>query len=173
VGNRLYRAILLIGLSFGLCGCVTSKLWEDNAFDGFNTPASPANLQVSRCENDWLVQYDEVNDDSARIRRRAYFLYANDERVRGHKTPHFVTVIVTTSGEGRAVISDSGPEFTLYDADTLVGTYALPVYAEPSGRVKQILLTPLTVVADVATVGACGALYIGYLWLQSGASCPH
>ena len=163
----------MIGLSFGLCGCVTSKLWEDKAFDGFNTPASPANLQVFKCESDWLVQYDEVNDDSARIRRRAYFLHANDQRVRGHKTPHFVTVMVATSGEGRAVISDSGPEFALYDADTLVGTYVLPVYPRPSGQVKQILLTPLTVVADVAIVGACGAGYVGYLWLQSGAPCPH
>lgn len=173
MGNRLYRGILLISLSFGLCGCVTSKLWEDKAFDGFNTPARPANLQVSRCESDWLVQYDEVNDDSGRMWRRAYFLYANDERVRGHKAPHFVTVKVATSGEGRAVVSDSGPEFTLYDADTLVGTYALPVYPKPSGRVKQILLTPLTVAADVAAVGALGAIYIGYAWAQSGTPWPH
>ena len=173
VGNRLYRAILLMGLSFSLCGCVTSKLWENKAFDGFNTPAAPANLQVSKCANDWLVQYDEVNDDSAHLQRRAYFLYANDSRVRGHKPPHFVTGFVATRGEGRVLISDSGQEFTLYDADTLVGTYALPVYPKPSGQVKQILLTPLTVVADVATVGACCGLYVGYLWLQSGASCPH
>ena len=168
--NRLYPGILLIGLSFGLCGCVTPKLWEDKALDGFNSPASPANLQVSRCERDWLVQYDEVNEDSARIRRRAYFLYANEERVRRHKAPDFVTGTVATSGEGRAVISDSGPEFALYDADTLVGTYELPVYPKPSGRVKQILLTPLTVVADVAIAGAAGALFVGYLWLQSGAA---
>src|SRR5687767_10365773 len=99
-----------MGVGFGLCGCVTPKLWEDKAFDGFNTPASPANVQVFKCESDWLVQYDEVNEDSGRIQRRAYFLYANDERVRKRKAPDFVTGMVATSGEGRVVISDSGSE---------------------------------------------------------------
>ena len=172
MGNRFYSRILLIGFGFGLCGCVTQKLWEQKAFDGFNEPAPRANLQVSRCTNDWLVQYDEVNEDSSRIRRRAYLLYSNEQRVRGHKAPDFVTGPVATSGAVRAVISDGGRDFMLYDGEMLVGTYELPVYPKPSGRVKQILLTPLAVVADVAIVSAGTAFVVGCLWLQSGAPWP-
>ena len=70
----------------------------------------------------------------------------------------------------RAELSDNGREFTLYDGDTLLGTYELPVYPKPSGRVKQILLTPLTVAADVTLVGVC---VVGYAWLHSSAHhCP-
>lgn len=173
MGNRFYSGVLLIVLSFGLCGCVTQRLWEDKAFDGFNQPARPPNLQVSRCDGDWLVQYDEVNENSVRIRRRTYFLYANDERVRQHKKPHFEKGTIDTSGEVRAVFSDTAPEFTLYDGDKLVGTYELPVYPKPSGRVKQVILTPFALVAD-AGIGVAGvAVFAAYLWLQSGAPLPN
>ena len=172
MGSRVYSGILLIAFSLGLCGCVTATLWEKKAFDGFNEPAHPANLQVSRYTNDWLIQYDEVSEDFGRIRRRAYFLYANDEKVRGHKQPDFVKRPVATSGAVRAVISDSRGEFTVYDGDLLVGTYELPVYPKPSGRAKQILLTPFTVVADAAIVGAGSALFVAYLWAKSGAPWP-
>ena len=165
MGNRFYSGILLIGFSFGLCGCMTSALWEPEALDGFNKPAREANVQVFRYDSDWLVQYDEVNEDSARVRRRAYTLYANDDRVRGHKSPHFVTGPVATGVEARAVMSDNGREFTLYDGETTVGTYELPFYPKPSGRVKQILLTPLTVAVD-ATIAS--AVVVGYAWAHSG-----
>src|SRR5688572_10300938 len=155
MGSRLYAGVLLVGLGLGACSCVTATLWEDKALDGFNKPASQANLQVSRWNGDWLVQYDEVNENSVRIRRRAYFLHANDERVRGCKTPHFLDGPVATSSEGRVELLESGKEFTLHDGDTVVGTYHLPVYPKTSGRVKQILLTPLTVTADAAIVSAC------------------
>ena len=159
MGNRFYSGILLIGVGFGLCGCVTGALWEPEALDGFNKPAHEANVQVSRYENDWLVEYNEVNEDSARVRRRTYALYANEDRVRGQKAPRFVKGTVATSGEVRAVMSDNGQEFTLYDGDTTVGVYALPMYPKPSGRVKQILLTPLTVAVDATIVSACVVVY--------------
>lgn len=159
----------MIGVIVAFCGCATQALWEDEAFDGVNKPARRANVEVAKFERDWLIQYDEVNEKSARVRRRAYILYANDERVRGHKRPDFVTGIVAAGGEARAVVSDNAPEFTLYDGDAVVGTYTLPVYPAPSGRVKQILLTPLTVAVDVTIVGA---VLVGYVWLHSDHSCP-
>lgn len=163
MGNRVC-GLLLIGVCFCLSGCVTATLWEDHALDGFNKPAGQPNLQVSRCDGDWLVQYDEVNEDSGRVRRRAYILRANDERVRVQKPPRFVPSPDAADGEARAEVLESGHEFTLYDGDKAVGTFALPIYPKPSGRVKQILLTPLTVTVDAAIVSAC---VVGYAWLHS------
>src|SRR5687768_8230005 len=104
-----------MGLVCGLCGCVTQKLWEKTPWDGFNEPARPANLQVWSGESDWLVQYDEVNENSDRVRRRAYYLIANAQRVREHKAPCFVPRAVPMNTQARVAISDNGAGFTLYD----------------------------------------------------------
>ncbi|HKQ38768.1 MAG TPA: hypothetical protein VJ063_11870 [Verrucomicrobiae bacterium] len=126
MGNRVYRGVVLMGVVFGFCGCVTQALWENEAFDGLNRPAAHPNVQVARYEGDWLVRYDEVNEKSSRVRRRAYVLLVNDEKVRGRKRPDFVTGAVAIGAEGRAEISTNAPEFTLYDGDAVVGTFGLP-----------------------------------------------
>jgi hypothetical protein len=73
------------------------------------------------------------------------------------------------------VISTNGQHFTLYDGAVTIGTYEFPVYPAPSGRVKQVLLTPGTVVADTAIVGAAIVVIAGVEWLKAGAptGCAH
>jgi hypothetical protein len=85
VGKRVQFAGLLLVLWAGLSGCVTAKLWEQQAFDGLNQPARLPNLQVYKIQNDWLIEYDEANEKNDRIRRRAYYLNENQTAIDAHK----------------------------------------------------------------------------------------
>ncbi len=167
MSHWIRRGLLLLVAGCALCGCATSALWENHAFSGFNEPARPPHLQVFKTQDDWLVQYDEVNEDSGRIRQRAYYLKANIDQVADHKTPRFVSrAVPLQSTAAGAVLSANGQEFALYDGPTYLGTYELPVYPAPSGRLKQVLLTPWTLVADATVVGGFIAVYY---WLPAGA----
>lgn len=156
-----HKAVLLLGLLPALTGCATKALWENPAFSGFNEPARPANLQVFKAKDDWLVVYDEVNENSDRIRRRAYYAMANRGAINGRRQPLFAHASDSKNLRSvPAVVSRDGKEFTLYEGEERVGVFDLPVYAAPSGRVKQVLLTPATVIADASIVGG----YIGLYW---------
>jgi hypothetical protein len=114
---------------------------------------------------DWLVVYDEVNQKSGRTRRRAYYVSRNQTAIRKQKMPEFVSAsdaerFPTVS----ALLSTDGRQFTIYDGSTHLGTYELPFYPAPSGRVKQVLLTPCTLVLDATVAGA----FLGLYWLQMG-----
>ena len=164
-------SVLLI-LCAGLSGCVTATLWEKQAFDGLNRPASPPNLQVYKTQNDWLIEYDEANEKNQRIRRRAYYLNENQTAIKAHKPPRFVSRPEPASFPvAQALISTDGQQFTLYDGAVDAGTYEFPIYPAPSGRVKQVLLTPGAAVADAAIVGACIVVIAGAEWLKAGG--PH
>ena len=176
VGKRVQFAGLLLVLCAALSGCVTANLWEKQAFDGLKRPAHPPNLQVYKTQNDWLIEYDEANEKNQHIRRRAYYLNENQTAINAHKPPRFVSRPETASfAVANALISTNGDQFTLYDGAATIGTYEFPVYPAPSGRVKQVLLTPGAVVADAAIVGAGIAVVAGYAWLQAGAptGCAH
>jgi hypothetical protein len=154
VGNTVCRVALLAVLASGLCGCATKVLWESDGFSGFNEPARTTNVQVFKCDSDWMVRYDEANDNSDRIRRRAYFARANADAVGQGQRPRFIRGnVANRCVELCAVVSEDARSFTLYQGETKIGTFALPVYAAPSGRIKQVLLTPLTVVADATIIG--------------------
>ncbi len=176
MGKRVLFAGLLLVLCTGLSGCVTATLWEKQAFDGLNRPANPPNLQVYQTPKDWLIEYDEANDKNESIRRRAYYLNENATTIHAHKPPRFVGRPETATFAGtQALISANGQQFTLYDGAVNIGTYEFPVYPAPSGRVKQVLLTPGTVVADAAIVGASLVAIAGVEWLKAGAptGCAH
>ena len=167
MSNRLRRGIPLLVLSCALAGCATKALWDHSAFDGFNEPAHPANLQVFKTKDDWLVRYDEVNENTDRVHHRAYYLNANTKQVRDHTPPMFCSRSLPPGTTlARTSVSTNGQEFALYDGDMCVGIYELPVYAAPSGRVKQVLLTPCTMAADATIVGGFIAVYF---WLPAGA----
>jgi len=168
VGKRVQFAGLLLVLCAGSSGCITAKLWEEQAFDGFNQPARPPNLQVYKTQNDWLIEYDEANDKNKRIRRRAYYLYQNEAAINAHKPPRFVRPQTASFAVKEALISTNGQQFTLYDGEVNIGTYEFPVYSAPSGRVKQVLLTPGAVVADAALVSAGIIVIAGVEWLKAG-----
>jgi hypothetical protein len=161
---------LLLVLCGGLTGCVTAELWEEKGFDGFKQAARPPNLQVHKAPGDWLIEYDEASENNERIRRRAYYLNQNQAAIAAHKKPRFVRSPKPASFPvAQALISTNGQQFTVYAGAVDIGTHEFPVYPAPSGRVKQILLTPLAVVVDATIVGACVAAIAGYAWLQAGA----
>lgn len=170
VGKRVLLASLLLLVCASLSGCVTADLWEKQAFDGFKRPANPPNLQVYKTENDWLIQYDEANEKNARIRRRAFYLNENHTAINAHKRPRFVERPETASFPvANALISKNADQFTLYEGGATVGTFEFPVYPDPSGRVKQVLLTPGALLIDATIAAAAVAVVAGYAWLQAGA----
>jgi hypothetical protein len=156
-----------------LAGCATSKLWEADHFARFGEPAPEANLRLFRSnENrEVLVEYDELAPWKGDIRRRAYFLYENDARVRALKKPRFlirsatgglepIPVLLQPQTETEpvaqlyAVVSTNGHKFTLFAPGDRPGTaYDLPTYRTSSGRLTQVLLTPPALVADATIVG--------------------
>ena len=176
--------VLFIGPVLLLSGCATSTLWQTGQFANFHEPATPPNLSLFKSShpNDVLVEYDESRENDDFIRRRAYWLERNTGRVRDRQKPRFVSVdhgndlipiplansppSTTPAGDGLcAVASTNGQSFALYSIDQEKGPYQLPVYADASGRTKQVLLTPITVAADLTIIG--GYLFV-YAW-QIGA----
>jgi hypothetical protein len=160
-----------------LSGCVTGTLWQSGEFANYHEPATPANLILYASGNsqDVLVEYDESRENSDRIKRRAYWMERNSSRVRHSHKPRFVSLkkserlssIPIRSAESAdetspetvyAVISTNGQSFVVHIEDGVRGPYELPVYADMSGRTKQVLLTPVTVTADLAIIGTFVAL---------------
>ena len=173
-----------------LGGCATSKLWEEGQFARFHEPGTPANLRLFQADRsgDVLVEYDEWRDGDESIRRRAYWLESNNARVQARCKPRFVSieqasaltplpaiespsVPASAAVEGQhAVISAHGRAFVLYSADQKVGDYELPVYRDASGRVLQVVLTPIAVAADLTIVG--GYLFV-WIWSSGGLNWVH
>jgi len=181
--------VLIAGPPLLLSGCATQALWEQGTLANYREPATQPNLTLfeSTSGKDVLVLYDEATERNDSIRRRAYWLSKNSERIRARRKPHFVSV---NAGKGLtsipitdapqpgapavpsgpyAITSTSSQSFTLQWSDRQTGPYELPVYPDASGRTKQALLTPLTVAADLTIVGGClavivAAAYAGGSW---------
>jgi hypothetical protein len=168
----------MIALTLLPGGCATSALWDGDRFARFHEPATSPNLRLAYCVSaqDVLVQYDEACDEKTSSQRRAYFLYGNRQRIEARRKPRFVQpskavglvpirVLESPCADGapavanlHAVVSTNNQPFTLYTNEVSLGSFDLPVYADASGRTKQVLLTPITVTADLTIVG-------GYLFL--------
>jgi hypothetical protein len=182
--KRWRRFLLCLVLGMLLSGCATSALWEEGRFARIYDPARPTNLRAfhSQKKDDVLVVYDELRDDNDSRHRRAYWLRENGGPVENPHRPHFVStkaardlpeLLVFQTSETNAppdggfylVTAPNHQDFALYSGPQNLGDYQLPVYADPSGRVLQVLLTPVAVVADVTVVG--GLIFI-YAWASSG-----
>jgi hypothetical protein len=182
---RLLPSVILAALAFLLNGCATPALWEEGRFARYHEPADLPKLQIFRAKDgsDFLVEYDEIRDGSESLRKRAYWLKPNLERLADRRKPRFVRDDQSTSLEPIAIFGPPGPLVPPAGADSyaLVSThghafticaqgknldeYELPVYRDASGRVKQLLLTPATVTADVTIVGGVAACYcLPYFW---------
>jgi hypothetical protein len=167
-----------------LSGCATSTLWQTGQFVNYHEPATPANLRLYKSgdSQDVLVVYDESRENNDGITRRAYWLEPNSDRVRERQKPHFVKVksekdlvLIPVGDSGVsssaatnavcAVVSTNAQSFVLRSPKDEKGPYQLPVYADASGRTKQILLTPVTVAADLTIVG--GYLFV-FAWECGG-----
>ena len=178
----LPRFVWLGAASVFLSGCATSALWGEGTFARYHEPASPPNLKLfhsARCD-DVLVHYDETYEGSGVVKPRAYWLRCNHEPAPNPHKPRFVSVKATrglapipiVSADSAAppgqtstyaVVSTNAPDFVLYSGEANLGCYVLPVYRDRAGRVAQVLLTPLAVVADLTIVG-------GFLFLEAWAS---
>jgi hypothetical protein len=182
--NLALRSWSLVGAALLLSGCVTPKLWEDTTF---RQPKSPSNLQffLHAQRRDVLVTYDEARDTGTRTRRRAYYLNEHQRRRGGHGKPHFVrppapdrlkpiplvwgTAAAGMTNEDLYVASASRGGFVLRSREEDLIKFDLPIYPDASARAVQVMLTPLTVVADTVIVCSIVGAIAAYFWAQSRA----
>jgi hypothetical protein len=155
-----------------LTGCATSALWEEDRFVRFHEPAPAPDLRLFQAGGDVLVHYTETRDSDDKQRQRTYWLHENERRIDERRKPHFVPERAARGLDPIPVLSPSGianvtntcgpyalsstnlDSFTLYAPDgRRLGDYRLPVYRDASGRVKQVLLTPVCFAADCTIVG--------------------
>jgi len=185
---RFWLLALLFAHAMFLGGCATSKVWEDGQFARFHEPATPSNLLLleSGRRRDVLVEYDEWRDRDDLSRRRAYWLEQNTARLQAGRKPRFVRIqhepdlsplpvveappghVEVPGAHQYSIISNQA--FVLYSGENKIGTYELPVYRDASGRVKQIAITPIAVVADLTIVG--GFLFV-WVWSSGGFNSVH
>jgi len=169
-------------------GCATKALWEEGKFDRYADPAPQPNLSLFHGPDfdRVLVQYDEVREDDETVRRRTYWIRLNEPPADNPFKPSFVSpsrtnglLLLPLCGTGTnrdsmvvpcADISTNGCEFNLHLPKGEFGPYELPVYVHSYGRIKQVLLTPVTVVADVTVIG--GFLFL-VAWSEGAFSTVH
>lgn len=186
--------LLIACLTPYLTGCenladisLTGRLWSGDLAYSHNQPTPYPNLQVSQAPKDYLVQYDEEQDRTAKIRRRAYWLFANEARLEKGEKPRFVSPhkanglpLVPTETNTVAGGSAAGPpptmvvllpdqrHFTLVSNGSVAGTYYLPAYGGGLSKTTLVVLTPLAVIGDVAICAAVvgAAVVIVYVILK-------
>jgi hypothetical protein len=171
--NRWGGFVLLAAQAWLLGGCATGAVWETGRFSRFHEPAVPSNLTLfhSSQAKDILVVYDECREGTDAVRRRAYWLEPSTRNLLEGRPPRFVSLDAAKGLPGVpvvqclpasplpspqglfAVASTNSPGFTLFCTDKTLTYHQLPVYADSSGKVKQVLLTPFAVVADLSIVG--------------------
>ena len=100
----------------------------------YHEPSADADLKLYQVpeRRDVLVSYNEVNDKSDSIQRRAYFLYVNIERIKKNHKPRFVNP---------QKFNDAVPipvEQTVSEASS-TNTHA-PVYATTEATLKSFTL---------------------------------
>ena len=171
-------SFLLVAAMIWLSGCATSSLWEGGRFARFHEPGTPPNLQLfhSGQQEAVLVQYNETREGDDSVRRRAYWLEPGSEPARNPHKPSFVSVktarrlspipVVDSLDAAPfahaglyAVVATNGVDFSLRSGERNIGSYELPVYEDASGRMKQLLLTPPAVAADLTIIGGIIAAY--------------
>ena len=184
---RMWLRIGLALISIGLCGgCATSALWQQGRLNQWNEPASPPDLRLFLDTNrdDVLVQYNEFRERNDSVRRRAYYLHRNGDRIEQSRRPRFVdprqsaglseiaffespdSRATLTNGEMRVRVATNGCDFTLVSRDGEAGRFSLPIYDDGSALPKRLVLMPWTLAADATIAGGFIAIYF---WLPAGA----
>lgn len=185
----MLRLLTYLGPGLASCllsGCMTHALWTNGAVESFAEPSVPNHLALfaDPTRPDVLARYEEWSPWGGNTKTRSYFIRENGARIRAAKPPHFVNITLTnglasiplypqgfetlvTNIPLYAVTSPNANQFTIISSNaTWNGSYELPTYRSTSGRVKLVLLTPLTVVMDISIVGGV----IGYIGLNALAS---
>jgi hypothetical protein len=185
------------GLLFLATGCetvekysLTHKLWATSDLSRYSEPAPNVNLALfdAADHHDVLVQYDAMSDKHCAIKRRAYFLEPNRQRVPTAQKPLFVDPATATglrpiplesavdhgptnapSSTDYARLAKEGREFTLHRSGATPETFELPVYLENPGTCARVALTPFAVAGDAVMVGGVAAVVGLVGWLTIGA----
>ena len=189
----------LIGLLLPLLtGCETAKkysltyrLWDSADMRRFNEPASNPQLELSQSSktNVVLVQYDEVRESNEAVKRRAYFLFRDEQKIKAGRKPTFISpekvtglkpvplvygdllsTNVPAMGGNYATTSTNSHRFTLQLDGHGKGPYELPVYERKSGQVQRTVLTPFALAGDVVMVGFVAAFVALVTLCAGGAS---
>jgi hypothetical protein len=174
---------------------LTGHLWQEQTAPVHYAPSTPPNLELYTDfqHGDILVEYDELSDKTGRVKRRAYLLDANEERILAAKKPRFVDVhtadhlaiipVGTNSAPGadstnniliRAELSPDGLQFTLISVGQSIGPHRLPIYTGSADHFDRFMFTPMTVTGDVvvysAMVGAVAGVVYVYALAESGTT---
>ncbi len=165
---------------------LTGRLWDGSGTSDHSAPGPYPHLSMYQTADhkDLLVVYDELNDNNAVIKRRAYLLNANERRIESGHKPRFIgkpglerlqpvpvetnsvpETNVTNVAGLRVVLLPDHRHFALLASTNEIGIYYLPVYVNKGERSWRIALTPLTLTADVAIYGAVAAVVAGVVYL--------
>jgi hypothetical protein len=173
----------MLALALG-SGCATKALWEGNAFEDWNEPASDGNLRLygGGKHADLLVVYDEYSERRDRTHTRAYWLNQNEKRLERRRKPDFVSTnaalrmsavpVFDQLPEGMnlpplyALFETNRQSFTLYSDSGPPTSHDLPDYNDGKGKIEKVALTPPAAIADVTILGG----FLGYFYLQGIAS---
>lgn len=192
--RRLVFHISLLGFVALLAGCqgtgdygFTHKVWSTDSLRRFNEPATDPKVEVFQHEqrSDVLVQYDEVREKDGAIRRRAFFVNQNLDRLKAGRKPRFVSlktaaglkpVPVVPAGTAPrsepagiyATVSEGSRQVSLRVNGEELQAVSLPAYPVSSGALRKTLLTPLAVTGDVVVVSCYVGVIAGVLWLRAG-----
>jgi len=195
--NEAMLLPMAAGLLLLLTGCetvekysLTYRLWDNGDLRKFSEPAPDPKLALFEIgsRTNLLVQYDALSEQHSAVKRRAYYLRPNEARIAASKKPKWaepsaaggkkpIPVLPTQDAAANpaselpayAVLTREGRGFTLYPSMESEATFDLPVYAETSGTLTRVVLTPLAVAGDTVMVGAVAAVVGFFGWLEIGA----
>ena len=166
-------------------GC-TYMLWSDQNYEAFHQPAPNPDLHLyqSKKQNDILVVYKEQSERSERINTRAYWLNRNQIRVTRQSPPIFVSQRAARNLPAVPVFNSTPPNldavrsfyalsattqsFRLFLPAGEVSSYSLPLYDAERPVAEKIVLTPVTMTADVAIAAAVAGVV--FLCLEASSS---
>jgi hypothetical protein len=191
--KRIVSCVLIVCLPPLLTGCqgfkdhtLTGQLWDNDMLCDHYQPATNAQVSLfdAPAQKDVLVQYLEEREKNGATKPRAYLLLLNQSRVAAGKKPRFasrhlagrltpIPLAVEGATNGMpsvwAKLSPDGQGFTIVRDGTEIGCYHLPTYMDQQGQVKRLLLTPGTVVVDVAVGVAIVAVIVGVAYVSGSA----
>ena len=166
------------GCSTGDTIFLTPRLWGPGMVRNFHEPSDQPGLKVFRSSKpaDYLVLYEEMWENGGRIRRRAFYLNANLERLHSRRKPRFVNpakaeslelvpvllefATASTNAAASVSLSPDGTFWRLHEADGEVVDFNLPTYPTAGSTVLRVALTPLAVSGDAIIVGTFVGLLV-------------
>jgi hypothetical protein len=169
--------------------CLTHSLWTGQLRNSFYEPESNPHIELWRNadSSDVLVVYTEGRERDDKVRRRAYYVLANQHPVQQRIKPGFVSLkstntlslVPTATITGKpanystlapitADIVPDGRSFFLYRNGQPLGRYYLPVYHDRLRTAEVVVLTPLAATGDTIIYGSMVGVFLGLLWWAGG-----